>query len=64
MSEIDVPETDAEVEAGDEVDGCELDFGINPTSDDEIASFLATSAAPMKEKSEEEWEQETDEEES
>lgn len=62
MSEVGLPETDADVELDDEVDGCELDFSVEPTSDDEIAAFLAAAAAPPKEKSEEEWEQEAEEE--
>jgi hypothetical protein len=61
MSEIDLPETDADVESGDEMDGCELDFSENPTSDKEIAAFLAAPATPPKAKSEEEWEQDKEE---
>jgi hypothetical protein len=62
MSEIGLPEADAELEADDDMDGCELDFTAKVTSDDEIAAFLAPPAAPMKAKTEEEWEQEHEEE--
>jgi hypothetical protein len=62
MSEVGLPETDADVESDDEVDGCELDFSVEPTPDDGIAAFLAAPAASPKEKSEEEWEQEAEEE--
>jgi hypothetical protein len=61
MSEIGLPEADAEVEAGDELDGCELDFSADPTSDDDIAAFLAKPAGPMRAKTEEEWEHEEEE---
>ena len=61
MSEIGLPETDAEVEADDDMDGCELDFTADATSDDDIAKFLAAPAGPMRAKSEEEWEQEKEE---
>jgi hypothetical protein len=63
MSEIDLPETDAEVQDEDELDGCELDFTASATSDEEIAALLAPPSAPMRAKTEEEWEQEQEEEE-
>lgn len=62
MSEIGLPEKDAEVEDEDELDGCELDFSANATSDQEIAALLAPPSAPMRAKTEEEWEQEQEEE--
>jgi hypothetical protein len=62
MSEVGLPESDADVESDDEMDGCELDFSVEPTPDVEIAAFLAAPAPPPKEKSEEEWEQEAEEE--
>ncbi len=51
-------EVQAEVEPDDDLDGCDLDFTENPTSDADIAGLLASAPGPMKAQREEEWEQE------
>jgi hypothetical protein len=52
------PETGAELEPDDHLDGCELDFTEQPTSDEDAAALIAPPAGPMKEQSEEDWERE------
>jgi hypothetical protein len=58
MSETAEPEAAHELEPDDDLDGCELDFTEQPTSDEEAAALVAAPAAPMKAQSEEAWEQE------
>ena len=58
MSETVEPEAAHEPEADDDLDGCELDFTEQPTSDEEVAALLAAPAAEMKAQSEDAWEQE------
>ena len=56
MSETVEPEA-AELEPDDDLDGCELDFTEQPTSDEEADALLASPVEPMKAQSEEAWEQ-------
>lgn len=52
------PEAAAELEPDDHLDGCELDFTVQPTSDQDADALLAPPAGPMKAQSEEAWERE------
>jgi hypothetical protein len=58
MSETVEPEAAIELEPDDDLDGCELDFTEQPTSDEEADALVAAPAEPMRAQSEEAWEQE------
>lgn len=60
MSETVEPEAaqELEPEPDDDLDGCELDFTEQPTSDEEADALVAPPAEPMKAQSEEDWERE------
>lgn len=58
VSETAPPEAGDELEPDDHLDGCELDFTAQPTSDKDADALVAPPAGPTKAQSEEAWEQE------
>jgi hypothetical protein len=58
MSETVEPEAAHELEPDDHLDGCELDFTEQPTSDVEADALVAPPAESMKAQREDDWERE------
>jgi hypothetical protein len=58
MSETVEPQAEHELEPDDDLDGCELDFTEQPTSDLEADGLVAPPADSMKAQREDDWERE------